>query len=198
MEVLMTAKEATQQQVKIVKAERLTRDAFAPFGELLGLEGLKPLPINLYGDRITVHRPGYFESDQPVEFLLSSHKIRPFEVVFMERHLEITQTFIPLGGHPFISVVARPGAREEDGFPAAEEIHAFMVPGDAAINLHRGTWHEVPFPMNEGTLMLVTSHQALTRGLESKLSEKQEIYRLDVEKRNLRERTGCVLRIELP
>lgn len=194
----MLTKDATEQRVKIIKAEGLTRDAFAPFGQVLGLEGLNPLPINLYGDRIVVHRPGYFESDQPVEFLLSYHKIRPFEVIFIERHLEITQTFIPLGGHPFISVVARPNAREEDGLPAQEELHAFMVPGDSAINLHRGTWHEVPFPLMEGALMLVTSHQALTRGLESKLSERKEIYRLDVEKRNVRERTKSIFRVELP
>lgn len=185
-------------EVRTIKAELLTRKAFAPFGEVLSLEGLDPLPIELYGDRIDVYRPGYFESDQPVEFLLTRSKIREFRVIYIERHLELTQTFIPLARHPFISVVARPNSPEEDGIPALHEMHAFLVPGHAAINIHRGTWHELPFPLVEGALMLVTSHQALTKGLESKVSEGREIHQLDVEKRNIEERTGMSLRVELP
>ena len=194
----MATRAEIEPSIRSIKAQLLTREAFTPFGDVLSAEGLLRLPIELYGDRIDVYRPALFESDQPVEFLLTRSKLRDFRVIFMERHLELTQTFIPLAGHPFIAVVARPNAREEKGIPALDEIKAFFVPGDAGVNIHRGTWHEVPLPLVEGALMLVTSHQSLTRGLESGLTERREIHKLDVEKRNISERTGLVLRVELP
>jgi hypothetical protein len=50
----------------------------------------------------------------------------------------------------------------------------------------------------DGGLTLYTSHRALTQGLQSDLDEKKGIHRLDVEKRNIMERAGVVLKIELP
>ncbi len=194
----MSLKGGTGLEVRTVRAELLTREAFAPFGEVLGLEGLERLPIDIYGDRIDVYRPGVFESDQPVEFLLTRNRLREFRVHFLERHVELTQTFVPLAGHPFILAVAPPDCREEDGIPALDEVHAFFVPGDVAVNLHRGTWHEPPFPLVDGALTLYTSHRALTQGLQSELDERGGIHKLDVEKRNITERRGVVLRIELP
>lgn len=196
----MTAYQETQikTEVHYIKVKPITREAFAPFGDVLTQEGLVPLDIKLYGDRIDTYRPAYFESDQPVEFLLTQSRIREYKVIFLERHLQLTQSFIPLAGNPFISVVARPNAPEEDGCPRFDEIHAFLIPGSMGINIHRGTWHEVPFPLVDRGLQLVTSHRSLTAGLESKLNEKREIYKLDVEKRNITERTGRILRLELP
>jgi len=194
----MAAHLQTSQSIDTVKIQSITRETFAAFGHLLTHEGLTPLPIHLYGDRIDTFRPAYFESDQPVEYLLTRSRIRDYRVIFLERHLELTQSFIPLAGHPFLIVVARPNCPEQDGIPSFSEIKAFLVPGYMGVNIHRGTWHEVPFPLIEGGLMLVTSHRSLTQGLESKLNEKQEIRKLDVEKRNVTERTGRILKVELP
>jgi hypothetical protein len=44
----------------------------------------------------------------------------------------------------------------------------------------------------------VTSHTSLTLGLQQTLDERKEIGRLDVDKRNVTERAGVVLRVELP
>lgn len=61
-------------------------------------------------------------------------------------------------------VVAPPERREEaNGLPALDATRAFLVPGDVAVQVHRSTWHENPFPLVHGTRMLVTSHAALTR-----------------------------------
>lgn len=182
-----------------ITAQRLSRERFAPFGELISTEGIEALRRpGFYGDGSQLYVPAVFESDQPVEFLLRRAPIREFRVRYLERHMELTQTFIPLGGHPFIAVVARPDAREQDGIPAIEEIHAFFVPGDAALNLHRGTWHEPPFPLVDNCLTLFTSHRALTQGLTSQLDERKEVAKLDVEKRNVTERAGIELYVDLP
>lgn len=189
---------ASELRVFVVKAQKLTREAFLPFGDVISVDGLDTLPIDLYSGTIDLYRPGYFESDQPVEFLLARSRFRPFELRYLERHLQITQTFIPLAGHPFMVAVARPEAEESDGLPKPDEIHAFVVPGDSAVNLKRGTWHEPPFPLVDGALTLITSHQALTRGLGSDLDRKGEIGKLDVDKRNVAGRIATSIRIELP
>jgi ureidoglycolate lyase len=187
------------ERVVTIKARRLTRAAFAPFGEVISTEGIDPLErTGFYGDGSGLFRPGVLECDHPAEFLLRRSKIRDFRVRYLERHLELTQTFIPLAGHPFMVVVARPDAREEHGMPAFDEIHAFFVGGDTAVNLYRGTWHEPPFPLVDDCLTIVMSHRALTEGQLSELNERHEIDGFDIDKRNVAERTGAQIRIELP
>jgi ureidoglycolate lyase len=181
---------------QMIKVETISRESFAPFGDLLTHEGIHPLQTKLYGDRISTYRAANFDSDQPVEFLITKSLIREYRLIYLERHLELTQSFIPLAGHPFIIAVARPNAPEEDGIPRVDEIRAFSVPGWMGINIHRGTWHEVPFPLVDNALMIVTSHRSLTRGLESTPDQKREIHKLDVEKRNVTERSGRIIRLE--
>jgi len=193
----MSIKGEKKIEVKTVTIKLLTREAFAPFGEVLAVDGLERLAVDIY-DEIDVYRAGKFESDQPVEFLLTRLRLREFRVIFLERHLELTQTFIPFANDPFILAVAKPEAEIVDGVPAIEEIHAFFVPGNTGLNIHRGTWHEPPFPLADNSVVLMTSHQSLTRGLETNLDEASEISQLDVEKRNITERAGFILKLELP
>ena len=182
-------------------AQPATRAALAPFGDLLGTEGLEPVQrgSSFYATRSALYRPGAITSTRPVEYIIYEADPRPFAVRYLERHVELTQSFVPLGGVPFVVVVARPDAREDEhGFPALDEIHAFVVPGDAGLSLHLGTWHEPPFPLVPGSRFLLTSHTALTQGLQSPLDARGEMAKDDVEKRNLEGRTGVELRVRLP
>lgn len=192
----MTSTDTTTDVVTIT-AEPVTAEAFARFGAVLGLEGQERLPINLY-ERVDVFRPAPIHADTEIEWLLTRTGIREFRLRFLERHAKLGQAFIPLGGAPFLAVMAPADAREENGFPAFDEIRAFIVPGDRGIQINAGVWHEPPFGLVEDSLQLLTSHQDLTRGLGSALDERAEIAQLDVEKRNLTERTGKVLKITLP
>jgi ureidoglycolate lyase len=180
--------------IHTLRVEPVNSESFARFGEVMGNAGdFSRLPIDIYGDRIDVARGSIFESDQPVEFLVNIMRLRPFRARFLERHVEITQTFIPLGGAPLVLVCAPPDAREENGLPALDEIRAFSIPGDTAVNTKRGCWHELPFPVADNSWSIITSHRSLTAGLESNLTDvggRQEIYKLDVEKRNVAERGG--------
>lgn len=194
----MGSEPPVDQEVRTVTAELLTREAFAPFGTVLSPEGLERLPIDVYGDRKNVFRVASIESNRPVEWLVTRSMLREFRVVYFERHLQLTQAFIPLGGDPIITVVARAEAKEEDGVPATDEVHAFIVPGNMGVQVHRGVWHEPPLPLVDGSLQLVTSHASLTAGLGAGLDERGEVLEQDVEKRNVTERTGYVLRVALP
>ena len=168
--------------VRQLTAEIATPESFAPFGKVLGESGRKRLPINTYGDKLDLYRES-FESDQPIEWFIVHAHARRREVLFLERHLQLTQTFIPLGGKPFYTIVARAGAREENGFPALEEIKAFLVPGDVAIQVDRGTWHENPMPAEDRARLLVTSHAALTLAHQQNPAPKLKALPLDLERR---------------
>lgn len=195
----MTTHDDGTQAVATVTATPLDVDAFAPYGDVISMDTADVLEIELYGKDVIESGPAApFESDQPVEFLISRSNIRDFDVQAMERHVELTQTFIPLDGDPFVMVLAPHDAPLTDGFPALDTIEAFMIPGDCALNLKRGTWHEVPFPLADGSLRISTSHRALTKGIASDPDERNEIDQLDVEKRNVQERLGHGLRVELP
>jgi ureidoglycolate lyase len=139
----------------------VTPEAFAPFGTVLTEAGRQRLPINTYGDSLDLYRND-FESDQPIEWFIVRARPRELSVLFLERHMQLTQTFIPIDGNGFYTVVARPGATEDGAFPALDEVRAFYVPPGSAIQLHRGTWHENPLPAGAELRALVTSHAALT------------------------------------
>jgi ureidoglycolate lyase len=144
-----------------LKVETVTPENFAQFGRVLTPDGRKRLPINTYGDKLDLYRED-FSSDQPIEWFIFQGRTRWNGVLFLERHQQLTQTFIPLGGKAFYTVVAPANCKEENGFPALSEMRAFIVPGDVAIQLNRATWHENPMPVKDDTRMLVTSHAALT------------------------------------
>ena len=178
---------APKTQVAVHTARRLpcttmTAESFAPFGVVLTDAGRTRLPINTYGDRLDLYREG-FESDQPTEWFIATFRDRGTGVLFLERHQQLTQTFIPVGGRGFYTVVARPGAREENGFPALDELRAFWVPGDAAIQIHRATWHENPMATPEGARLLVTSHANLTVAHQQNPDPALKALPLDLERR---------------
>lgn len=141
--------------------EALTPDAFAPFGTVLTEEGRERLPVDTYGESLDLYRED-FESDQPVEWFIVAARPRWTGVLFLERHLQLTQTFIPIAGEGFYTVVARPQAVEEGAHVVLAEMRAFHVAPGQAIQLHRGTWHENPMPAGAPLRALVTSHAALT------------------------------------
>ena len=152
----------------------------------------------MYGDALAPYRAGRLRSDAEVEWIeCTTHRLRDFEVLYLERHHNITQTFIPLGGDPIVVAVAPADAPIVNGLPDLDEVRAFIVPGTMAVNLHLGTWHEVPFPTVDGQTTLLTSHSGVTTGSGS-LDASGEIDRAAdaEEKRDVRERAGVRLMID--
>ena len=174
--------------------EPLTPESFAPFGTVLTRRDQERLPINLYGGKVDVYRPAAIDADQPLEWLLTRNHVRDFQVTYLERHHGVGQAFVALE-QPFISCVAAPDCDLVDGVPAFDQVHAFIIPAGQAVQIHKGAWHEPPFAIVDQSYTLITSHQALTAGLGLALDGKGEIGDLDVDKRNVLERTGKQLRI---
>lgn len=101
---------------RALPVQALTPEAFAPFGQVLTADGRRRLPINTYGDSLDLFREG-FESDQPTEWFIFLGRDRGAGVLFLERHQQLTQTFIPVGGKGFHTVVAGPARGRRTACP---------------------------------------------------------------------------------
>ena len=78
----------------------------------------------------------------------------------VERHLEGSQAFIPMGNQPFMIVVAE----DQNGIPVNPQ--AFIAAKGEAINFHRGTWHGVLTPLHEPGLFAVIDRIGAGKNLE--------------------------------
>ena len=181
-----------------VTARPLSAEEFAACGEVLAWDRATALGSNLYGPELVTYRSVPLDSDRPLEWLVVHGSMREARVRFLERHLQLAQAFIPLGGAPILVVCAPPDTPEVDGLPDLRALRAYVVPGDRGVQLHRGTWHEPPYLLAPGTSCLVTSHAALSQGLRAGLDAHGEIQRPDVDKRDVTARTGRLVRIALP
>ena len=126
----------------VLTVQPLTREAFAPYGELIGERG--HIELDLDGGRASVFA-------QTVE-------ARAFEFDFLGRHQRTEQVFAPLGNGQSILAVAPPCAADSS-LPDEKRLAAFLVDGSCAFKLHRGTWHTSAFPLGARATFLVLDRE---------------------------------------
>lgn len=122
-----------------LKAEPLTRETFAAFGEVLQSAGATQFPINA-GTTIRYHDLARIEAhgnEARVLFSLFEGQAwhAPVQIHLLERHPLGSQAFFPLDGASMLIVVAAPGELDE------RTIRAFISDGDQGINYAPGVWH---------------------------------------------------------
>lgn len=146
----------------ILTTEPLTADAFAPFGDLIEVQG-EPFKV------INQGKCGRFHDLAKLDFnggraglSLFSSEIAAFPVAvqMVERHPDGSQAFIPMSETGFLVVVAP----DEDGVPGTPR--AFVAAPGQAINFHRGTWHGVLTPLSEPGLFAVVDRIGTGDNLE--------------------------------
>lgn len=74
----------------------------------------------------------------------------PFVVRTLERHRLGGQSFVPLGGVPFVVVVALGDAR-----PEGETMRAFRVDGRCGVHFARGVWHHPLLALADGDFVVL-------------------------------------------
>lgn len=123
-----------------LKAEPLTREAFASFGDVIETEGAEHFSINggtieRYHDLAAVELGA---QGRPLISIAGCNRVTepPCRVALVERHPLGSQAFIPLNGTPLYVVVAPPGETVD---PAS--LRAFVSNGRQGINYHPGVWH---------------------------------------------------------
>jgi ureidoglycolate lyase len=135
-----------------IRCQPLTRQAFAPFGDVLDCAGDPDRLINAglcgrYHDRAKLE----FGVDGRAGISLFDAQARslPYVLDLMERHPEGSQAFIPMTENPFLVIVA-PDADGQPGQPLA-----FLTQPHQGINFHKGTWHGVLTPLASPGLFAV-------------------------------------------
>jgi len=132
---------------KIITATLLTRENFAPFGDVIDTGGDNHYPINggrceRYHDLARVEATG-----ENARVLISIFKGTPYDfplkLSMVERHPFGSQAFIPLSPRPFLVVVCH------DTPNGPGEPHAFLTHPGQGVNYPRNLWHGVLTPIGE-------------------------------------------------
>jgi ureidoglycolate lyase len=118
----------------------LTREAFAPFGEVIeASDAVRHYPINA-GTTERYHDLARLDAGPEGRLIVSIFRAQPrslpVEVTMMERHPLSSQAFIPLSGRPYLVVVAPLGEP-----PTARDLRLFLVSGEQGVNYAPGVWH---------------------------------------------------------
>lgn len=119
-----------------LKVQRLTREAFAPYGVLVDSRG--PREIDLGGGTPAITG--------------ATSERRPLRFEFMARHTRTMQAFAPLASSEAVICVAPPS---DSDAPEVERVAAFRVEGRLPYAYHKGTWHTPPFAVGEWYSYLV-------------------------------------------
>lgn len=120
--------------------EPLTREAFAPFGDVIeASDAVRHFTINT-GNTERYHDLADIDAGPDGRVIVSifrgQPRTLPFKVEMMERHPLGSQAFVPLSGRPYLVVVAPAGTA-----PGAQDLRVFAARGDQGVNYAPGVWH---------------------------------------------------------
>jgi ureidoglycolate lyase len=127
-----------QTAIRDIPAHPITKETFAPFGELIApMEDGVPFGEADARLDLTQGTPRLYIMRLPRKGLVFRQ---------ITRHRGVTQCLAALGGKSWLLAVAPPKNFDDPkAEPALEDIAGFVIPGSAAVKLHRGTWHAGPF-----------------------------------------------------
>ena len=123
-----------------LKPRPLTREGFAPFGDVIETQGAGHYPIN-EGTTERFHDLAAVDIAESggrtlINIFRGQPRELPFAIRMMERHPLGSQAFIPTGPHLWLVVVAPAGEP-----PKPSDLHAFIAGAGQGVNYHRGVWH---------------------------------------------------------
>lgn len=138
----------------ILLPQPLTVEAFAPFGDVIALDAATEVREINYGHCQRFHDLARLElsaeGGRPLVSLFRAAPLpTPIRIQRMERHPLSSQAFYPLGGRPWLVVVAPAGRFDPDA------VRAFLVRGDQGVNYRPGTWHHFCLALGEVSDFLV-------------------------------------------
>lgn len=121
--------------VNRLSPETITREAFAPYGELI-----EPSPYGKPYDGLDAQLQ--FSEGKPRLYIMRSPR-HGMEFDRITRHLKVTQCLGARNDRDWVIAVAPP--ENTSNRPDVSRLVAFRVPGETTIKLHVGTWHAGPY-----------------------------------------------------
>jgi len=137
----------------IIKPEKITKDNFSEFGDVISSENINPIDINMgYAkrfDNLANINTSKNEGKTIVSIFSALKRSFPLKINMMEKHPLGSQAFMPMRETTFLTFVA-----PEGDFPIINKIKSFIVPPKNGINYKPGVWH-FPLISTENTNFLV-------------------------------------------
>ncbi len=136
---------------RTIRAEPLTPEAFAPFGEVIRLRAAPDRIINggLCGRHHDLARLDIREGRAGISLFDAAPRALPYRLDLMERHPLGSQAFLPMSLTSFLVTVAE----DEGGAPGRPR--AFLTAPGEGVNIARGVWHGVLTPLEAPGLFAV-------------------------------------------
>jgi len=138
----------------LIKVKPLTREAFAPYGDVIDKGGTCVFSTNggqaeRYHDLARLV-PGRADARTLVSIFHSRPFPLPIQILLMERHPISSQAFIPLNDRRFIVVVGKAALQ-----PTKVNCQGFVTNGTQGVNYRPGTWHHPLITMDEGDYLVI-------------------------------------------
>jgi ureidoglycolate lyase len=133
-----------------MKIEALTKQAFAPFGDVIEMDGVNPREINQgfaqrFNDLATID---VSDGQTNVSLFTTMPRPSPIAIKLMERHPLGSQLFFPLQNEDwYVLVCADP--RDEKSY------RAYKASGQQGVNYKRNTWHHPLLVVSESRFIIV-------------------------------------------
>jgi ureidoglycolate lyase len=155
----------------VIRPEPLTREAFAPFGDVIEMAGAHHYPINggtteRYHDLARVVAEGE-AARVMVSLFVCEPRPLPLQLAMLERHPLGSQAFYPLQDEAWLVAVAER--------PEASAIRVFVASGQQGVNYAPGTWHHPLLVHRPGSRFLVVDRGGEGNNLEEVFFEAIEV-----------------------
>ncbi|MEM9205354.1 MAG: ureidoglycolate lyase [Pseudomonadota bacterium] len=130
-------------RVHQIPLERLSPDAFSPFGQVLAAGDRSPD----FSRPLLDNWRFPFASDAPPRLQIMRYHTQQMRLTLFERHVFVTEARFPIDGAKGVIVVA--GNTVEDDHPDPKAARAFLIDGSAGLMLKPGVWHGLDcFPVD--------------------------------------------------
>ena len=150
---------------RLLKIQPLSRESFAPFGDVIEAQGSPHFAINAgFADRFhdLAGIDVAAEGGRPlISIFRGQPRPMPLRLNLMERHPLGTQAFFPLDDRDWLLVVAAGPDPREPGV-----LRAFRAGGRQGVNYARGTWHHPLIVLSPGHDFLVVDRGGEGANLE--------------------------------
>jgi ureidoglycolate lyase len=133
-----------------MKIEKLTKQAFAPFGDVIEIDGAEQRQIN-QGFATRFHDLANIDMGDGkviISIFTAMPRPQPIAIKLMERHPLGSQLFYPLHNEDWYVLVCE-NPRDENSY------RAFKASGLQGINYKPNAWHHPLLVMNESSFVVV-------------------------------------------
>ncbi len=176
---------------------RATRDNTVEYGLFIGTDvPYSGLAIPFYKGTVEEGHNIPFECAGSAVVRSARISRRDVNVVWLERHLKMTQLFIGLGDQPFAMMLGKPNHGSGENVPRLEELCCFVFPPGHGIMLYKGAWHDFPFAVKDPVTCLTMNSAEVVDALAG-MKEPAEMDHGDVYKIDIKKRTDTALFVNL-